>query len=267
MLEEEEVIAANKDRHTGCVLTPAASSLFGHAPHLRALAIACLLQALQQLCGFNSVMYFSATIFETLQFSSPTLVSMSIAITNFLGTVAAFNLIDRVGRRRILLVTIPFMVAALLLCAGAFTLVPPAGNRKNQQSPPPNPRAPAMGVLVSLILYVLSYAVGLGSVPWQQSELFPLSVRSLGSSISTATNWSCNFMIGLTFLPMMELQSPTWTFICYAAICAMGLGLVWAIYPETKGLDLEDVGALLKDGWGVKESLQRVGNQQPDSND
>lgn len=92
----------------------------------------------------------------------------------------------------------------------------------------------------------------------QQSELFPLSVRSLGSSISTATNWGCNFVVGLTFLPMMELLTPSWTFGVYAAICAVGWVAIWRVYPETMGLDLEDVGALLKDGWGVQESMERL---------
>jgi SP family myo-inositol transporter-like MFS transporter 13 len=57
---------------------------------------------------------------------------------------------------------------------------------------------------------------------------------------------------------MMELLTPTWTFGAYAVICVVGWVLVWLIYPETMGLDLEDVGVLLKDGWGVKESMERL---------
>jgi len=57
---------------------------------------------------------------------------------------------------------------------------------------------------------------------------------------------------------MMERLTPTWTFVTYAVVCALGWVVIWLIYPETMGLDLEDVGALLKDGWGVEESLKRV---------
>jgi MFS transporter, SP family, solute carrier family 2 (myo-inositol transporter), member 13 len=57
---------------------------------------------------------------------------------------------------------------------------------------------------------------------------------------------------------MMELLTPSWTFGLYAAICVVGWVAVWLTYPETMGLDLEDVGALLKDGWGVKESQERL---------
>ena len=113
-------------------------------------------------------------------------------------------------------------------------------------------------ILVSMTVYVCGYAIGIGNVPWQQSELFPLSIRSLGSSIATATNWGSNFVVGLTFLPMMEFLSPTWTFIAYALICIAGWLTIWKIYPETMGLGLEEVGALLSHGWGVEESLMRI---------
>lgn len=260
--EEEEAKQSLKLGGHVSKLPPVLSSLLFKPPHARALTIACLLQALQQLCGFNSLMYFSATIFSMLQFASPTLTSLSIATTNFVFTIAAFYLIDRIGRRRILLITIPIMVLALLLCAVAFMfvslptdalVVDPASSAVAK----PSPQLAAMGVLASLLLYVCSYATGLGPVPWQQSELFPLSVRSLGSSIATSTNWGCNTMVGLTFLPMMKLFTPGWTFITYAVICAVGWVAVWCIYPETAGLELEDVGKLLQDGWGVNQNSKR----------
>ncbi|KAI4630623.1 hypothetical protein J4E80_001561 [Alternaria sp. BMP 0032] len=89
----------------------------------RALIIACMLQGFQQLCGFNSLMYFSATIFRLVGFESPTLTSLSIAITNFLFTLVAFHYIDRIGRRRILLWSVPIMIIGLALCAIAFLFI------------------------------------------------------------------------------------------------------------------------------------------------
>lgn len=228
----------------------------------RALTIACTLQGLQQLCGFNSIMYFSATIFSLLSFSSPTLTSLSVAITNFIFTLMAFFLIDRIGRRRILLCSIPVMTMALLLCAAAFTTLRPgrSPSKADFSSAGRNMLGP-IAILISIIIYVASYASGLGNVPWQQSELFPLSVRSLGSGFATATNWGCNFVVGLTFLPMMESLTPSWTFVTYAAVCASGWMVVWRIYPETMGLSLEEVGGLLKHGWGVKASMEKVGGR------
>ncbi|SPO03497.1 related to myo-inositol transporter [Cephalotrichum gorgonifer] len=103
-------------------------------------------------------------------------------------------------------------------------------------------------ILASIILYVASYALGLGNVPWMQSELFPLPVRSLGSGVATATNWLANFAVGLTFLPLMDALGPARTFVLYALVCSVGYGLVWGWYPETAGLSLEEVGVLLE-GW------------------
>ncbi|KAI9901324.1 hypothetical protein N3K66_003141 [Trichothecium roseum] len=219
----------------------------------RALAIACLLQGLQQLCGFNSLMYFSATIFTLIGFKSPTLTSLVVAVTNFIFTLAALGLIDRIGRRRILLWSLPFMILALLLAAFgfSFTSLGQAAGTTDSRDESDNDRA-AGTILVSIMIYVASYAIGLGNVPWMQSELFPLAVRSIGSGVATATNWSANFIIGLTFLPLMDTLSPSWTFVLYAVICGVGYGLVWRIYPETAGLSLEEATTLLENDWGVR---------------
>ena len=269
LTEEENSRLQVQTSASRTLLGPTLSSLLFHPPHARALTIACLLQALQQLCGFNSLMYFSASIFSLLRFASPTLTSMTVATTNFVFTLVAFYLIDRLGRRRSLLLTLPTMTLALLSCSLAFHFVD-LPNSSVGKAPVPAPddqprsRLPAIAILVSLMLYVAPYATGMGSVPWQQSELFPLSVRSLGSSISTGTNWFCNFVVGLSFLPMMEVLTPTWTFVTYAAVCVVGWVAIWLIYPETAGLELEDVGALLQTSWGVEESLRRVkGSRRP----
>ncbi|KAI9794796.1 MAG: Bud site selection protein 6 [Peltula sp. TS41687] len=283
--EEKEVQKRHAHHHDDAVQPPSWRSrvlgdsetwreVVGVGGNRRALTIACMLQGLQQLCGFdgvkNSLMYFSATIFALVGFTSPTLTSLSIAVTNCLFTFISFAFIDRIGRRRILLRSIPVMVVGLLLSSIAFEHVtisdlnetvfhrgqPPAAD-VNMPIETSNNRWPVV-IFVALIIYVAGYAIGLGNVPWQQSELFPLSIRSIGSSVATATNWGSNFIVGLTFLPMMELLTPTGTFALYATACLAGWVVLWRIYPETTGLSLEEVGGLLKDGWGVKTSGERV---------
>lgn len=270
IMEEEEARSALKSSShpsssTYSQFSATLSSLLFHPPHARALTIACLLQGLQQACGFNSLMYFSATIFSLLGFTNPTLTSLSIALTNFAFTVVAFYLIDHLGRRRSLLYTIPIMIVSLLLAAAMFRFVDISTTDTNFTAPSDSqdhPRWPTYLILISLLLYVSSYATGLGPVPWQQSELFPLSVRSLGSSLSTATNWGINTIVGLTFLPMMQSLTPTWTFVTYAIVCTLGLGAIYYCYPETMGMEIEDVGKMLRDGWGVKASMERLAKLQ-----
>ncbi len=240
-------------------------------------------------------MYFSATIFTMVGFSTPTLTSLTVAVTNCLFTAVALFLIDRIGRRRILLYSLPFMVLGLLLAAYGFSFVDirpdgsdaaatdilavPSGLTSTVTSTMPatatitvtttaasaavtaaartvarglSEQGAASLILTSIMIYVAAYAIGLGNVPWMQSELFPLSVRALGSGAATATNWAANFVVGLTFLPLMEVLGPPWTFSLYAIVCTGGGALIWRIYPETAGLSLEEATALLDHGWGVR---------------
>jgi len=161
--------------------------LFSTHSQRRALAIACFLQGAQQLCGFNSVMYFAATIFSLAGFHSPTLPALTIALTNFLFTFIAFHAIDRIGRRRILLYAIPFMALGLTLCAVAFSSL---------SSSVDDPRTDSMNTLSSssstititrtsttvsfstlllpaLLLYVATYALSLGSLPLATIRALP----------------------------------------------------------------------------------------------
>ncbi|KAF3036888.1 hypothetical protein E8E12_000752 [Didymella heteroderae] len=138
------------------------SQLVAVGPNRRALTIACMLQGFQQLCGFNSLMYFSATIFRLVGFRSPTLTSLSIALTNFAFTLVAFWCIDRVGRRRILLFSVPVMVAGLALCALAFAFIDlstaeGASNLLAREQDEGTKVWPLI-VLLAMVVYVASYA-------------------------------------------------------------------------------------------------------------
>jgi MFS transporter, SP family, solute carrier family 2 (myo-inositol transporter), member 13 len=115
--------------------------------------------------------------------------------------------------------------------------------------------------IAPLYLYLSSYMYANTHLTISH-RLFPLPVRSLGSALATATNWGANFVIGLTFLPLMDALTPTGTFALYTAICIAGYAAVWRIYPETAGLSLEQVGELLRDGWGVRGRQQQQRRQR-----
>lgn len=184
-------------------------------------------------------------------FQTPRLASLVIASINFLFTIISLRLIDKVGRRRMLLSFTPLMVLGLLSAAVGFSFLPLDVLSEVPEST--DGRGFAAGlVFVSIIVYVASFALGLGNVPSMQSELYPLAVRSLGSGVATSVSWTGNFVMGLTFLQLMSALSPSWTFALYAAICSIGYYLVYRLYPEMAGLGLEEAAALLDHGWAIR---------------
>ncbi|KAJ1917374.1 hypothetical protein H4219_003241 [Mycoemilia scoparia] len=101
--------------------------------------------------------------------------------------------------------------------------------------------------LVSLILYVAFYGFGLGNIPWLvQSEIFSHSVRSKAASFPTATNWSCNFLISMTFLTLTQHITPSATFWLFAGISVIAFVFIFMLLHETKGLSLEQVQRLFQ---------------------
>ncbi|WVQ82390.1 hypothetical protein IAT38_004518 [Cryptococcus sp. DSM 104549] len=221
----------------------------------RALIIGCGLQAAQQLCGFNTLMYYSATIFAMLGFQNATAVGLIVAAVNFLFTLVALKIVDPFGRRRTMLLTLPVMVLALVLAAIFFHfLTLSTGGILVEDSN--YPRSLSILVLVSMLLYVAGYATGLGNIPWQQGELFRLEVRGIGTSICTAVNWSCNLLIAGTFLSLMNAATPSGAFGIYAVLCALGWVFCWLLYPETSGLSLEEVYFVFEEGFGIEKSQQ-----------
>ncbi|KAF5367764.1 hypothetical protein D9758_009840 [Tetrapyrgos nigripes] len=225
----------------------------------RALILGCGMQAYQQLSGFNTLMYYSATIFKQIGFDQPTAVGLIVSGTNFIFTLIALKWIDQIGRRRIMVWSAPGMVFGLVLAAIAFHYL----TRKTSGFLVDNtsyPHSWSAIVLLSMIIYVASYATGLGNVPWQQGEFFSLEYRGLGTSLSTAMNWAANFLIGSTYLSLMDKITPAGAFGFYAGLCFLGWVFVFCCFPETAGLSLEEVRGVFKGanggrgGFGVRES-------------
>ncbi|KAG9310116.1 general substrate transporter [Chiua virens] len=221
----------------------------------RALIVACGMQAFQQLCGFNTLMYYSASLFQEIGFNQPTAVGLIISGTNFLFTLVALKWIDIVGRRRIMLWSAPGMIVGLALAAIAFYFMTEhtgnvlvTGEHYSQVW--------SAIVLLSMIIYVASYASGLGNVPWQQGELFGLEVRGIGTSLATATNWGANLIINSTYLSLMAEITPSGAFGFYAGLCLLGFVFCVYCFPETAGLSLEEVRWVFEDGFGIRRSKQ-----------
>ncbi|KAL9097379.1 MAG: hypothetical protein Q9165_000274 [Trypethelium subeluteriae] len=222
--------------------------------NLRAMISACGLMAISQLGGFNSLMYYSSTLFALVGFSNPVAVGTVIAATNFIFTWVNLMLVDRIGRRRILLSTMWGMALALVCAAVCFHWIPINHDLslKNSNSV----GWPADVVLVCMVLYVGFYSSGMGNTAWLSSEFYPMEVRAVGTMMLTLTCWGSNIIVASTFLTQMENTTPSGAFGFYAAICFFGWIAVYFCYPEVKGMTLEDIRQIFQHGFGVKYANQ-----------
>jgi sugar porter (SP) family MFS transporter len=204
-------------------------------PSLRAaLTVGIGLAIFQQITGINTVIYYAPIIIQSAGIPSASgaiLTTAGIGLVNVLMTVVSMWLIDRVGRRPLLLTGITGMIITLAVLGFIFHASVHAGTL-------------AWVAVISIMLYVASFAISLGPIFWLLiSEIYPLSVRSSAEGLSATFNWAANLAVSLTFLTLLEKIGASKTFWSYA-VCAVG-ALIFSYYlaPETKGKTLEEIEA------------------------
>jgi sugar porter (SP) family MFS transporter len=201
-------------------------------PDVRPLvAIGLVLAVAQQFIGVNTVIYYAPTIlkFTGLSTSSAITQALSVGITNVVFTIVAILLLDRVGRRVLLIVGTTGCILSLAMLGVFFA-------SSGLQS------SASWIALVCLIVYIASFAVGLGPVFWLMiSEIFPLAVRSPAMSLSTVGNWSSNFLVSSFFLTLVGAISREGTFWLYGGLGVLSLIFFVVRVPETKGRSLEQI--------------------------
>ncbi|KAH8669118.1 myo-inositol transporter [Xylariales sp. PMI_506] len=231
-------------------LTKSAKSMFTVPANLRALTAACGLMLAQQMCGFNTAMYYSSTLFAIVGFDNPIAVGTIVAATNWIFTVVSIIFIDRIGRRRILVWSMWGMPVMLVVVAVAFHWIHIDLNTLELVDD--DIGAPAYVVLAAMIMFVAFYAVGLGCVPWQANEFLPMEIRALGTMGINIFNWGPNIIVSSTFLSMMKGITPSGAFGFYAALSFLGWVFVIFCFPEAANMTLEEVRAVFEHGFGVK---------------
>lgn len=195
------------------------------------------LAVLQQATGINTVIYYAPTIFQFAGLAEATAsiaATIGIGVVNVLITLIAIWLVDRAGRRPLLLWSLAGMGIAMLLLGVGFAL----------KSSDIGGAAVSLGQItaVSLIIYVAAFALGLGPIFWLIiAEIYPLNVRGLAMSLATVTNWAANFVIAATFLSLVDLIGESGVFLLYALIALFAWLFVFKLVPETKGLSLEQI--------------------------
>lgn len=162
--------------------------------NLRALISACGLMVISQLSGFNTLMYYSATLFALVGFSNPVAVGLVVAGTNFLMTWVNMMTVDPYGRRRVLICTVWGMSASLIAVAVAFSFIPVNTDTLELQTTSVSPAA--IVVLVFIVCFVFFYGVSVGNTAWMSTDFFPMEVRAMGTMWLTCSNVSFSFIEG-----------------------------------------------------------------------
>jgi sugar porter (SP) family MFS transporter len=201
-------------------------------PRMRRLvSIGLALAVAQQFIGVNTVIYYAPTILRSTGIGTGSAITqaLSVGLANVVFTILAVLVLDRIGRRPLLLTgTIGCIVSLVVL--GVFFAVPSFQHQASWVA------------LACLIAYIASFAIGLGPVFWLMiSEIFPLRVRSPAMSLSTVGNWSANFLISSFFLSLTSAITRQGTFWVYAGFGVIALAYFAFRVPETKDRSLEEI--------------------------
>ncbi|CAD0056828.1 unnamed protein product [Aureobasidium pullulans] len=222
--------------------------------NFRALLVACGLAFVAQMSGFNTLMYYSSTLFALVGFSNPVAVGLVVAGTNFVMTWVNMMVVDPFGRRKLLVYTVWGMSAGLMAVAIAFSFIPIDHKTLVLENTTVTP--PAIVVLVFIIWFVFFYGVSVGNTAWMSTDFFPMDVRAMGTMWSSCTTWAANVIVSSTFLSMMKAFTPSGAFGFYAGICLAGWILIILCYPEVSGLTLEEIQDVFSHGFGVRYAKQ-----------
>jgi MFS transporter, SP family, sugar:H+ symporter len=199
--------------------------------------------AFQQLVGINAIFYYSTTLWQSVGFSENDSFTTSVitAVINVVLTFVAIFFVDRIGRKRLLLIGSVGMFVGLVAAAVSFSQATGSGANIHLAAPW-GPLA-----LVGANLFVIFFAATWGPVMWVVlGEIFPNKIRGLGLGIAAAFNWIFNFLVTLLFPIMSQAVGLGFVYAGFALFAALSFWFVKALLPEVKGLELEDKQKLVR---------------------
>jgi MFS family permease len=182
-----------------------------------------------QFTGINTIIYYGSIVFlehVPHQTASTALwANVIIGAINFVATIAGMLLIDRAGRKSLLMSAFAGMALSLVAVSTAIHF-----------------QAPGIMVLIFVLTYVACFAVGVGTGTWVlMSEICPTRVRGRAMSLATVCLWCGTLLVTLTFLSLVTMFTAAGVFLLYAVICVAAFLFVWQGVPETKGRTLEQI--------------------------
>lgn len=202
------------------------SARLSWSQHKKPIIFAILLAMFNQLTGINAILYYLNDIFAAAGFDRISSDGQAIAVgaANLIATVIGMSFIDKAGRKTLLIagaagVTVALSGVAAIMATG-----------QGQQY-----------LLWMLLLFIVSFAFSQGAVIWVYlSEIFPTPVRATGQSLGSATHWVMNALIAAAF-PVIAAQTKALPFVFFAICTLIQLVVVWKLFPETKGVELEEM--------------------------
>ncbi|KAJ5959060.1 Mitochondrial substrate/solute carrier [Penicillium vulpinum] len=221
--------------------------------------IAMSAQALAQLNGINVISYYAPLVFESAGWTGRDAILMTgiNGISYLLSTIPPWYLVDGWGRRPILLSGAVAMLISLSLISYFIYIEIPATRTLT---------------VIFVMLYNAAFGASWGPIPWlYPPEILPLSIRAKGASLSTASNWAFNWLVG-EVTPVLQEVIKWRLYLVHAFFCACSFVLVYFLYPETSGVRLEDMNILFGDAstamptpatQGERGSLMGAGSPVP----
>ena len=205
------------------------------------MTIGIVIAILQQITGINSVFFYAPMIFEQSGIGKDAsfMQAVLVGIVNLVATVVAIALIDKLGRKPLLVSGLVIIASSMLLLAYSFhsATYGPGGELIDMN---------ATMVLIGILSFVAGFGVSLGPVMWVLfSELFPNRLRGIAISFCGLINSSISFLVQLVFPWELENFGPATTFLIYGSFAIIGLIFVMRVLPETKGRSLEQLQAEL----------------------
>lgn len=195
----------------------------------KVVSVGAALFLFQQLAGINAVVYYSTSVFRSAGIASDVAASALVGASNVFGTAIASSLMDKQGRKSLLVTSFSGMAASMLLLSLSFSwkvLAPYSGNL----------------AVIGTVLYVLSFSLGAGPVPaLLLPEIFASRIRAKAVALSLGMHWVSNFVIGLYFLSVVNKFGIGSVYLGFAMVCILAVVYIASNVVETKGRSLEEI--------------------------
>jgi sugar porter (SP) family MFS transporter len=226
------------------------TTLFSTWPSFKRTAIGCSVMFFQQFIGCNAIIYYAPTLFRQLGLTGKTgglLATGVYGIVNTISTLPALFLIDKVGRKPLLLAGAVGTFISLIIVGGVIGRY---GDTIKDH--------PAVGWagIAFVYIYDVNFSYSWAPIGWVlPSEIYNLGNRSKAMSLTTSSTWMCNFIIGLVTPDMME-SIGYGTYLFFAAFAAIAFAFTWFVIPETRGKSLEEMDAVFGDTTAHEEKTR-----------